>query len=264
MIHALDRVPEWAAAWRASGRLILLLDFDGTLAPIVQRAEQAAVPEETRAALERLRGRPGVELAVVSGRGLADAREKAGLPGILYAGNHGLEIEGPGVRHVHSQATGARKALADVAARLREALTGVAGAWVEDKGLTLSIHYRLAPRHEVGAVREAVAAEVERAQGLRMTAGKEVLEVRPDVPWDKGRAVEFLLDHLEPPSSVPVLYVGDDRTDEDAFRALAPRRSGAGVVVAAEPPSGTAASCYLRDPGEVKELLLALSMLGPG
>ncbi|HEU0053988.1 MAG TPA: trehalose-phosphatase, partial [Longimicrobium sp.] len=108
LTHALDRVPGWADAWRKTGRLILLLDFDGTLAPIVDRPELAAMPERTRAALERLMVMDGVEVAIVSGRGMADARERAGIPGIAYAGNHGMEIHGPGIDRVHPQAAAAR------------------------------------------------------------------------------------------------------------------------------------------------------------
>jgi trehalose 6-phosphate phosphatase len=99
--HALERVAEWADAWSRTGRLVLLLDFDGTLAPIVERPELAAMPEATRDGLSRLMARPGVEVAVVSGRGLADVRERAAIPGIAYAGNHGMEIHGPGVDRIH-------------------------------------------------------------------------------------------------------------------------------------------------------------------
>jgi trehalose 6-phosphate phosphatase len=241
--HALGRAAEWRGAWRRSGGLVLLLDLDGTLAPIATRPELAAVPVRTRAALDRLLGAPGVRAAVVSGRGVADAREHAGIPGIAYAGNHGMEMEGPGLRRVHPEARAARPELEAAAAALGKALAEVPGAFLEDKGLTLSVHFRLAP-----------------ADRLRLTAGKMVLEVRPRVEWDKGRAVLFLLDHLRPPPAAPVLYLGDDATDEDAFRALAERGgAGEGIVVAESPPADTAARSWLRSPEEVAALFEALA-----
>jgi trehalose 6-phosphate phosphatase len=92
-----------------------------------------------------------------------------------------------------------------------------------------------------------------------MTTGKQVLEVRPPVDWDKGRAVLFLLEQMRPPAGAPVLYLGDDRTDEDAFRALCENGSGEGVLVAEPPPEDSAATAFLRDPDEVGELFAALA-----
>jgi trehalose 6-phosphate phosphatase len=260
--HAMERVDEWGDAWARTGRLVLLLDFDGTLAPIVQRPELAAMPPATREVLDRLLAAPGVEAAIVSGRGMADARERAGIRGIPYAGNHGMEIEGPGVHRIHPEAAAARPSLESVRNRLSRELRDVEGTLVEDKGLTLSVHYRLVDRGQVPRVRDTVAAIAAASPALRVTEGKEVLEVRPRVDWDKGRAVEFLLDHLQPDVGVPVLYLGDDTTDEDAFRALR-GRGGAGVLVADLRPARTSATSYLRDPSEVAELFSALLRRAP-
>jgi trehalose 6-phosphate phosphatase len=262
--HASTRFPSWARAWSDSGRLVLLLDFDGTLAPIVDRPVSASMLPASRSALERLAGRNDVNLAIVSGRGLDDARSLARIANIAYAGNHGMEIEIAGIREVHGEAASARPDLDIVADELRGRLTAVEGALVEDKGLTLSIHFRLVAPTAVADVRDAVAAAVERFERLRVTEGKRVLEIRPRVDWHKGRAVAFLLDHLRPPSSAPILYVGDDRTDEDAFRAL---RDGAfpgdGVVVAEHPPSSTSAIAWLASPEEVADLLEAFASAAP-
>ena len=259
MQHALERVPVWVDGWRRTGRLVLLLDFDGTLAPIVDRPELAEMPPRTRRALDRLRGMDGVEVAVVSGRGLADVRERAAIPGIAYAGNHGMEIEGAGLHRIHPGAGAARPQLQAVATRLDADLAGIDGAFAEDKGLTLSIHYRLAPEHaeEVRArVHDAVAGHPD----LRVTEGKMVLEVRPRVEWDKGRSVLYLLEQMRPPADAPVLYLGDDRTDEDAFRALREWSPAAeGVLVADPPPAESAATSLLRDPAEVGALFEALA-----
>ncbi|HEV3049722.1 MAG TPA: trehalose-phosphatase [Longimicrobium sp.] len=259
MQHALERVPVWTAAWRASGRLALLLDFDGTLAPIVDRPELAAMPERTRRALERLMAMDGVTVAVVSGRGLADVRERADIPGIAYAGNHGMEIEGAGLHRIHPQAAGARPELEAVAAAIEPALEGIDGAFLEDKGLTLSIHYRLAPDH-AEEVREIVLEAAGGRAALAVTEGKMVIEVRPRVEWHKGRAVLFLLEQMQPPADAPVLYLGDDRTDEDAFRALHGWSPAAeGILIAEQPSPDSAASSHLRDPSEVGTLFEALA-----
>lgn len=263
MHHALERVPVWTDRWRASGHLVLLLDFDGTLAPIVDRPEMAAMPRRTRAALDRLMAMDGVTVAVVSGRGLADVRERAAIPGIAYAGNHGMEIEGAGLHRIHPEAAAARPELEAVAAVVEPALEGIDGAFLEDKGLTLSIHYRMAPDH-AEEVREIVLEAAGGCPGLAVTEGKMVVEVRPRVEWHKGKAVLFLLDQVRPPEDAPVLYLGDDRTDEDAFRALeAWSRSAEGILVAESPPAESAAGAWLRDPAEVGALFEALADAAP-
>jgi trehalose 6-phosphate phosphatase len=242
--------------------MVLLLDYDGTLAPIVDRPELAGMPQATRLALERLMSRPGVEVAVVSGRGLADVREKAAIPGIAYAGNHGMEIHGPGIDRVHPEAAAARPVLERAADELRVAIASIPGAFVEDKTLTLSVHFRLAPRERVPELHRIVRRVVEPLEGVHLTEGKQVIEVRPNVDWNKGRAVLFLLDQMRPPAGSPVLYFGDDRTDEDAFHALHDASRGEGVLVADEVPEHTAASSYLHDPREVGEVFAALAEQG--
>lgn len=257
------RVGAWCEGWRRSGALVLLLDFDGTLAPIVAHADQAAMPPETRAALDRLRAMRGVTAAVVSGRALADVRSRAALDGIPYAGNHGMEIEGPGVHRIHPEAQAARPSLEAVAARLAPALVSIPGAFLEDKGLTLSLHYRMAAEGAGAAVRALAEAAVAGREELALTEGKMVLEVRPRVDWHKGRAVLFLLDHIRPPAGAPVLYLGDDRTDEDAFRALRESGRGEGVLISPDPPADSAAAAHLPDPHAVGAFFAALADCGP-
>jgi len=263
MQHALKRVPVWVAAWRTFGRLVLLLDFDGTLAPIADRPELAAMPERTRSALDRLMAMQGVNVAVVSGRGLTDVRERAGIPGIAYAGNHGMEIEGAGVHRIHPEAQASRPELDAVAAIIEPALEGIDGAFVEDKGLTLSIHYRMAPDH-AEEVRGIVVEAAGGRPGLEVFEGKMIVEVRPRVEWHKGKAVLFLLDQMRPPKAAPVLYLGDDRTDEDVFRVLHEWGAAAeGILIAEHPSADSAATGCLRDPAEVGALFEALADAAP-
>lgn len=232
-----------------------MLDFDGTLAPIVTRADAARPLPGVRDALVRLAER-GCRVAVISGRALTDVRERLSVPGIHYAGNHGLELEGPGVRRRHEQAEALQGRLAAVRDALERRMAPIPGAWVEDKGLTLSVHYRESPESErtriEGAVRDVVTDD-----RMEVRPGKRVWEVRPRVDWDKGRAVDYLLETWDVADAWP-LYIGDDETDEDAFRAVG-RRGGLGVRVTEEPVPGTAAGARVSGPETVLEFLRQLA-----
>jgi len=209
-------------------RLALFFDFDGTLAPIVDRPDAAAAAPGAADLLRTFRDAPAVTTAVVSGRAIDDLRERVGVDGLAYAGNHGLELRAGGETTVHPAAAAARDALADACERLRESLD-VPGVVVEDKGATATVHYRLADADAVPRVEDRVRAAAADA-GLELTTGKAVLELRPDTDWDKGRAVTWLLDRRVPAGeTATAVYVGDDTTDEAAFRALPD--DGVGVKV---------------------------------
>ena len=268
---------------RSAEGLLVLVDFDGTLADVEPRPEQAQIRPASRAALADLAERPRTGVAVVSGRGLDDVRERVGLGGIAYAGNHGLEIETPGRGFVHPEAERAAETVDAVCASLRDRLADVEGAIVEHKELSATVHYRQVAAGDVERVRRVVHEVVEtidaggtsesgRGTGsgrapddgpgesddpesgaLRVEGGKEILELKPDVDWDKGRAVEWLRDVLVPDGGTwHPIYVGDDVTDEDAFRAL----EGVGTSVrVGSPEAETAADCLVDGPEAVTALL---------
>ena len=223
------------------GRAAVLLDVDGTLAPIVARPELAVVPEETREQVQRLAGRYAL-VACISGRTGEEAARLVGVEGVVYVGVHGLE-------------------LAPEAERWREALRPFAGEnwpWLEDKGLTVAFHWREAPDEEE-ALRslEAVAGRA-RAAGLEAHWGRKVLELRPPVDADKGTAVRALLAErgLE-----RALYAGDDTTDLDAFRGLDGLELAVRVAVASPegpPELRQAADLVVDSPAELLELLQML------
>lgn len=255
--HAAERLPELLELRRRAGRMLVALDFDGTLSPIVPVPSEAALLEGVEAPLRRLAARPDTTVAIVSGRGLADVRARVRLEGVYYAGNHGFEIEGPDVDRVHEAARAARPALEEAASALREALAEEPGVEVEDKGWTLTVHYRRATREGADdRVREAVERHGRRPS-LRVTEGKKVFEIRPDVEWDKGAATRFLLDTLRGDGELPAIFIGDDRTDEDAFAVVT--GLGGGIVVGRPPPPDTRALAWAADPDEVADLIRALA-----
>jgi trehalose-phosphatase len=245
--------PEAIRAAAGRRRLALFLDYDGTLTPIVERPEAAVLGEDMREVLRRLAARHPV--AIVSGRDLEDVRARVGLEDVHYAGCHGFEIAGPRGNRVHGAAAAAAPQLGAAADQVAHDIRGLPGVQLERKRFTLAVHYRRARAADVPAVRAALERAQARHPALRVTAGKKVLELQPDVDWDKGRAVLWLIETLGVEDALPV-YIGDDVTDEDAFRALAGR--GLGIAVQ-ETPRPTAAGYSLPGPDEVRELLAALA-----
>jgi trehalose-phosphatase len=233
----------------------VFLDYDGTLAPIAPRPELATLPEPTRAVLRRLARRGPV--AILSGRGREDVAALVGLDELTYAGSHGFDIAGPTIRREVGE--GIPERIEEASARLRGRLEGIEGVLVEPKRFSVAVHFRLAAPDDLPRIEEAVDAVQAQLPDLRKVSGKKVFELRPDLDWDKGHALLWLLDtlHLEAADAgVIPLYIGDDVTDEDAFRAIADR--GIGILVA-EAPRETAAAYSLRDPGEVRAFLEKLA-----
>ncbi len=254
---ALERFGE-IAALAAGRRLALFLDFDGTLAPIVARPELAALSESMRATLGAVAAR--YRTAIVSGRDLPDVAARVGLDGVVYAGSHGFDIgEARGARRSPPGAGEALPRLDAAERALRAALAGIEGALVERKRYSVAVHYRLVRGDRVAALEAEVDRALAARPGLRKTAGKKVFELLPDIDWDKGAAVRWLLVALglENAAALPV-YVGDDVTDEDALRALAGRGLGIAVLAERRP---TAARYSLRDPEEVERFLERLTAL---
>ncbi|HEY6104005.1 MAG TPA: bifunctional alpha,alpha-trehalose-phosphate synthase (UDP-forming)/trehalose-phosphatase [bacterium] len=244
-------------------RLALILDFDGTLAPIVSAPELAALPDRVRAALRRLAHVNHIVIGVVSGRALEDIRSRVGIEGVIYAGNHGLEIASPRWQWSHPDAERMRPKVREAVRRLRARMEAVPGTIVEDKGLTVSVHFRQTPHPLVDTVRVSVYEEAER-RGLVVRVGKRVFEIRPPVRWDKGAAVRWILDRECGPqwmSRVAVIYAGDDRTDEDAYIALPEPAITIKVGPGTQP---TAAAFAVRDVAEMVQFLWTLVDWGAG
>jgi trehalose 6-phosphate phosphatase len=178
---------------------------------------------------------PHYRVAIVSGRALVDLRARVDGTALYLAGNHGLEIVGPGAAYRHPEASRLQPQLATLARALRQDLEEIPGAWVEDKGLTLTVHFRSVPERFVPLIQLQVLRRVHsalEAGELALRTGKAVLEVRPQVQWGKGEAMRWIIEHMRlerPARRGFAVYMGDDETDEDAFHAL--DTTGLGVVV---------------------------------
>lgn len=208
-------VYEQLEAWRdGADSVAILTDIDGTLAPIVPTPDMSEVPEELRGLLRELNEKY-LLVAGISGRKTEDALDLVGLKEMVYFGNHGFEILRDGEVEVIPEAEPYLEKIQELETRAREELEQE-GAFIEEKGITASIHYRNAPPEVGRRAVELVKAEGERL-GLRITVGRGVVEARPPIEVDKGSAVRTLIEEYKPKRA---MYLGDDTTDLDAFRAL--------------------------------------------
>jgi len=198
--------------------LLVALDFDGTLAPIVDDPDAPEITAANRRAVEQLVDHPDTMVAVVSGRALGDLRPRVGIEGIRYVGNHGLEYTVDGEREVHPEAEARMDDLRTAREEIEGRVTGMEGVHVEDKAVTLTVHYRRAGQAAAEAVTAIVEDVVDPIEGLKTGSGKMIVEVKPTVEWHKGAIVERLRDEV--PAPWQTVYVGDDTTDEDAFKVL--------------------------------------------
>jgi trehalose-phosphatase len=209
------------------GLLVLFLDYDGTLTPIVRRPGSARLAPSIRALLKKTSRAPQTFVAIVSGRTLTDIARRVRIPGLIYSGNHGLECRGPGNAHfLHSGASRARPVLSRLARQLRRMLRPCRSVWVENKRFSLSVHFRGASRKETETARRGMLQAMRiYASEFVCSEGKKVWEIRPKFRWNKGAMALYLLSQIRRLTRKRPLavYIGDDRTDEDAFRALKKR-----------------------------------------
>ena len=263
MEHLFSVWPEAAQRLKAARRVLLLSDYDGTLTPIVDRPELADLPAGTRQLLRALAHRHCFTVGIISGRALSDLKQRVGIGSIVYAGNHGLEIEGPGISFINPLAEEMKPVLRVIHQVLSNALHTVRGALVEDKGLSLSVHYRLVEEEEVEEAKtvfERILRMPHLSGKVKITSGKKVHEVRPAVDWDKGKAIKLLMKRYGKGgrrSGLLPVYLGDDLTDEDGFGAIERYGDGLTVFVGGESDS-TMARYFLRSPDEVERFLSML------
>ncbi|WOK92160.1 putative trehalose-phosphate phosphatase 6 [Canna indica] len=247
-------------------RIVMFLDYDGTLSPIVDDPDSAFMSNAMRAAVKNVaRYFP---TAIISGRCLEKVINFVRLTDLYYAGSHGLDIKGPEKpRHVKAKAQPVLfqpaceflPTMDAVYRALFERTKSTPGARVENNKFCVSVHFRCVDEKSWSALFEQVRSVLKEYPKLRLTQGRKVLEIRPTLRWDKGKALEFLLESLGFANHKDVMpvYIGDDRTDEDAFKVLRERGQGFGILVS-KFPKETNATYSLKEPSEVKDFLVRL------
>ena len=237
----------------AQKTLVVFLDYDGTLTPIVEDYNEATLPDDMRRTVAELARHYTV--GIISGRDRKNLRNLVRLNSVFHAGSHGFDIAGPeGWRETLQQGTEFLPELDRAESELRKRLAAIEGHSVERKRFAIAIHYRRAQADDVERIEEEVDQVLADHPRLRKGHGKKVFQVQPRTDWDKGHAVLWLLERLglDGPDVLP-LYIGDDVTDEDAFRALHDR--GLGIVVRDSETRSTAARYALEGPEDVQRFL---------
>ncbi|KAG2715637.1 hypothetical protein I3843_03G089500 [Carya illinoinensis] len=262
-------------------RIALFLDYDGTLSPIVDNPDCAFMSDAMRAAVKRVA--KYFPTAIISGRSRDKVYEFVGLTELYYAGSHGMDIIGPVRENISDDHPNCIRSMDEqgkevnlfqpageflpmineVFGSLVECTKDIRGAKVENNKFCISVHYRNVDEKSWTVVAQRVDDVLKDYPRLRLTHGRKVLEVRPVINWDKGKAVTFLLESLGLGHSDDVLpiYVGDDQTDEDAFKVLREGNRGYGILVSSIPKDSSSADYSLRDPSEVMEFLSSLVTL---
>lgn len=246
------------------GSVYLMLDFDGTLTAIRRDPDKARLSGGAVRILKRAARTPGIDLSIISGRSLKDIRKRVGIEGLTYAGNHGLEIQGPGIKFSASGPAKIKRTMSLIAGELRGEFRKIKGVIIEHKGLTVSVHFRMVKSSGEGDVEEVfkrVTAPYVSKKKIMITPGKKIWEVRPPVKWDKGRTVLFLLEKKRKTiKKILPIYLGDDRTDEDAFKAI----GNTGICVFVGRPGRSAAPYYLRGAAEARGFIRRVTEMKKG
>jgi len=237
----------------------LFLDYDGTLSPIVKHPEDAVLSIEMKKVLEECAAK--FKVAIVSGRDMDDVKNKVGIKNLIYGGSHGFRISGPdGLYMEHEKAAEILPQLDQIEKELNNSLNGIPGLQLDRKRYAVGIHFRNAAEEEVPKIMETVDDLLERFPEFKKGEGKKIVEIKPDVDWHKGKAVYWIMEKLglaDIPKIIPI-YIGDDLTDEDAFRTLSDKGIGILVGIHKQP---TAAKYALKNVYQVQLFLQELSGL---
>ncbi len=228
--------------------ILLMLDFDGTLVPIMNNPADCYLSNEVRYLLSALSKRESLTTCVISGRSLADVRKRVGIRGIYYGGSHGLEVSGPAMKFVHPEAENAARTMRLLKTSVRKEFGSMPGILVESKPFSLTLHYRMLAKKNVRSTLKQfrrLISDLSSKEQISVLTGKKVLEVMPHMNWDKGAAVSLIRGRVG--TQLLPVYVGDDRTDETAFKELMYQ----GITVRVGRNRNTLASYYLRNQKEI-------------
>jgi trehalose 6-phosphate phosphatase len=241
-------LPEINQRIAAAPHRTLFAGYDGVLTPLVDRPEDAQLAPAVWECLAALAARADWNVVILSGRALEDLRGRADVHGAVHAGNHGLEIAGPGFQFVEPRAEARRSEVSFLVEDLSGRLRDVPGVLIENKGLTLSVHFRLVPKTARAQVRRAVEAALART-AFQQTLGNLVYDIRPPSDWNKGTAARWIEERLGKPDALSI-SLGDDQTDEDLFRAQAD-----GITIKVGGSSSTRACYHLESVSQVQAFL---------
>ncbi len=237
----------------------MLSDYDGTLTPIVPTPSEARLPEAVHDDLQMLARSPRVRVGIVSGRDVLDLKAQVAVPEAIYAGCHGLEIEGPGLRFLHPDAEAQQPILVAIGRQLTERAPAVPGMRVEPKRFGLAVHYRHVAPDQLGQVEMEMARAIRQDGGrLKVFHGLKVIEIQPQVAWTKGDSVLWIREAVREASGneLMVVYIGDDWTDEHAFEALV----GQAITIKVGNGAPASRAAYrVPDVTAVRQLLSALA-----
>lgn len=240
--------------------LCFFLDYDGTLTSIAETPEKAILSISMQKTLARLSKLKNVRVAIISGRSLADVKRKVGLKdGIIYVGNHGLEIEGENIQRSHDDASKFRKLIRQILEKIRAKLGNIPGVLLEDKGLGLSVHYRSVSADKYEELKNNfwdIVLTWTADNPFHVVAGKKVWEIRPKTSWNKGSISAWLLDHFASKGNYFPIVIGDDVTDEDVFEIFKDR--GITIKVAGANEESSKAVYWLNSPDDVENFFKEL------
>lgn len=241
-------------------RPLFFFDYDGTLAPIQSDPDKAFMPEQMRRSLELLAQK--FRVSIVSGRDMKDLKDFVQLESLIYAGSHGFRIAGPGdIQMQHDQTKVLLPQLDDMTDLLQKTdIFQQKGIEIERKHLAIAIHYRNAAKGSYRKLYSEIKRLIKPYEDFKMGHGKKILEIRPSIPWHKGKAVHWITEKLQEIDQVDYfpVYMGDDITDEDAFKSIS--QHGLGILVG-EHDQPSAAHCQLRDVSEVQKLIHYLTKI---
>ena len=232
-------------------QLAFFFDYDGTLTPIVKRPELAVLSTQMRSLIKKIAKK--YPTAIVSGRQREEVEKLVGVEGIYYVGSHGFDIKGGSFSYIHPQLNEVVPLISHIAEEFSTKLKSIQGVIIENKKFSVALHYRLVEDRFLDNIKKVVDKVKREYSNLRLMCGKKVFEFMPDIDWDKGKAIRWLLSILNISwREYAVIYIGDDTTDEDAFRMV--RTRGIGILVS-EGKATSAADYFVHSPQEVRKLL---------
>jgi trehalose 6-phosphate phosphatase len=260
--YLFDTWNEFLAACTAAPHILLLADYDGTLTPIVGRPKDAILSPSVRGMLSSLAEKKSFSVGIISGRSIEEIKQFVKLKDIYYSGNHGMEIDGLGLEYRNPAAISMKTLFDELTTRLSAELSDIAGVIVQNKGFSLSVHYRLVkPGFEdkiAGRVKHITLPLQEKGE-IKVFEQKKLWEIRPLLDWDKGRAVKLIRQKIKDRLNLAhllTIYLGDDTTDEDVFKIL--HRPDGWSIYIGEQKKTSAAEYYLKSTEEVGILLSKL------